>query len=327
MLIGASAHNRALVVALSVAVLALVSVAAIMSARATGMDGRSLAAVPSPPTREIRGPAHVFGVDVVAEFAHDAHAFTQGLAFADDGFLYESTGLYGRSSLRRIDVRTGTVVQSHDLKNDEFGEGVTLASRGGRHLIQVLWKVGRGYVYDRATMQKLDQFEFDSEAWGIAQASADADEIFLSDGSSTIQVFRMVDGKFSAVRRVKVFDGDQEVGLLNELEMIGDELWANVYMSDFIARIDPRTGVVNSWLDLRGILKKEAIPRGHRIDVLNGIAHDSTSGAVYVTGKLWPTLFSIRVSDTRVSTNVSSIVDAFFLDPARVEYIHRYIIA
>lgn len=270
--------------------------------------------------------APVFKVDIVAEYPHDANAFTQGLIFADDGYMYESTGLKGQSTLRRINLESGNVVQTHSLRDDEFGEGVTLVSDAD-HLLQVLWKVGRGYVYDRATMMPLHEVQFGTEAWGVAQSATKGNEVFLSDGSSTISVFQLSDGKFTRLRRIKVFDGAREVGLLNELEVIDGDLWANVYMTDFIVRIDPTTGLVKSWLDLRGILKPHMIPKGHDVDVLNGIAHDISTGAIYVTGKLWPTLFSIRVSGHRVADDVSSVVDAFFLDPARVEYIHRYIIA
>lgn len=268
--------------------------------------------------------APVFKIDVLESFPHDPDAFTQGLSFGIDGYLYESTGLFGRSSLRRTDVRTGVVQKSVDLRKDEFGEGVAMAS--GDRIVQVLWKVGRGYVYDRATMAQQWEFQTGGEAWGIVRVPG-TDDLYLSDGSSTLKVLQMDQGRVVEKRSLKVYDGGREVGLLNELEIVDDELWANVYMSDFIARIDPNTGLVTSWLDCRGILDERRIPKGHQIDVLNGIAWDATSRGLYITGKLWPNVFKVRASDRKIADRVGDTTDAFFLDRARVEYIHRYVIA
>lgn len=272
--------------------------------------------------------APVFKVHMLAEYPHDGMAFTQGLAYATDGYLYESTGLYGHSSLRRTEITTGNVLDLTRLADDEFGEGLTLASRDAAHILQVLWKVGRGYVYDRATLTRLSTFNIGGEAWGITETAANSNEFFLSNGSSTIQVFTLAEGgKVHFVRSFTVRDGPYEVGLLNELEIVRGELWANIFMADCIARIDTRTGKVNSWLDLRGILQSYHLPKNHRSDVLNGIAYNPTDDVVYVTGKLWPKVFSVRPSSEIVAKSVRDVLDPFFLDPSRVEYIHRYVIA
>lgn len=272
-------------------------------------------------------PAPVFKIEVLGEYAHDSNAFTQGLAFADDGFLYESTGRYGQSQLRRTEVSTGNVVHSVHLPDRDFGEGLTLASHGGSQIVQVLWKVGRGYVYDRANLRRLSTFSVGGEAWGIAQTAPDSDEFYLSDGSSSIQVFALRNGAIQRIRRFTVYDAQHPVGLLNELEVVNGELWANIFMADFIARIDVDSGIVKSWLDLRGILDESHIPKGHHIDVLNGIAHNPKDDVVYITGKLWPKLYSMRPTSKRSGNSIRGVIDPFFLDPSRVEYVHRYMIA
>lgn len=273
-------------------------------------------------------PAPVYKAKVVAEYPHDKDAFTQGLLLSSDGYLYESTGLYGRSTLRKVDLSSGSVLESNKLPDDEFGEGVTLSSENDEHLVQVMWKIGKGYVYDRATLQRLASFQLPGEAWGITQMRPGSNNLILSDGTSTLHIFS-VDGTGAVEleRTIEVKDGEKPVGLLNELEMVNGELWANIFMTEVIARIDVSTGIVNSWIDCRYLLDSSSIPVGHRVDVLNGIAHDTKTNVVYVTGKLWPKLFAIRVSEERVAYSVSDIVNAFFLDPKRVNYVLKHMLA
>lgn len=277
-------------------------------------------------TKRTSAPVHK--ISVTREYPHDRHAFTQGLSLSSDGYLYESTGLYGRSTLRKVDLKSGSVIESRKLPDDEFGEGVTLSSKDDKHLIQVMWKIGKGYVYDRATLQRLATFQLPGEAWGITQMRPESKSLILSDGSSTLHVLSVdLTGKVEIERKIEVRDGDKPVGLLNELEMVNGELWANVFMTDVIARIDVSTGRVNSWVDCRELLDSSSIPIGHHVDVLNGIAHDPEKDVVYLTGKLWPKLFAVRISEERVADSISDIVNAFFLDPKRVNYVLNHMLA
>lgn len=273
-------------------------------------------------------PAPVYKISIVGEYPHDRHAFTQGLLLSSDGYLYESTGLYGRSTLRKVDMKSGTVIDSRKLPDDEFGEGVTQSSENDEHLVQVMWKIGKGYVYDRVTLHRLTSFQLPGEAWGITQMQSGSKDLILSDGTSTLQILSVdMAGKVEFERTIEVKDGEKPVGLLNELEMVNGELWANVFMTDVIARIDINTGIVNSWVDCRDLLDSSSIPVGHRVDVLNGIAHDPKTDTVYITGKLWPKLFAIRVSEERVADSVSDIVNAFFLSPKHVSYVLKHMLA
>lgn len=270
--------------------------------------------------------APVLAARVVAEYAHDPYAFTQGLLW-HDGMLYESTGLQGRSTVRRVDLESGEVVQSHRLKRADFGEGLSLFGGDRAELVQMLWKVGKGYIYDRDSLKPLSEFRFKGDAWGITPMPGRTGEFYLSDGSSCICKYRLDGGDFVKIGEFIVRDGEREVGLLNELEMVGDELWANVWMSDFVARIDPATGLVASWVDFRNLLHESDIPPGHQVDVLNGIAWDATQGRIFITGKLWPKLYSIQVRDHKIADNIESVTNAFFLDPSSVRYVHRHVLA
>lgn len=270
--------------------------------------------------------APVVAAQVVSQYAHDRRAFTQGLVW-HDGMLYESTGLQGRSSIRRVDLESGEVLQSHRLKRFDFGEGLSLCGTDGKELVQMLWKVGKGYIYDKDSLKPLSEFRFSGDAWGITQVPGRIDEFYLSNGTSRVSTYRLQGGEFTKIAEFAVRDGDKEVGLLNELEIVGDELWANVWMSDFVARINHATGVVSSWVDLRNLLTESDIPAGHQVDVLNGIAWDATQNRVFVTGKLWPKLYSIQVTNHKVADNIASVTDAFFLDPSRVSYVHRSVLA
>ncbi|MGC1105523.1 MAG: glutaminyl-peptide cyclotransferase [Candidatus Acidiferrales bacterium] len=225
-----------------------------------------------------------YGYRIVHAYPHDPNAFTQGLIYLD-GYLYESTGLNGQSSLRRVDLRTGLVLQRHDLDAELFGEGLT---NWRSTLVQLTWKAHTGFVYDRATFRLLRTFHYEGEGWGLTQ---DGVHIILSDGSSSL---RLLDPQtFQEVKRIVVSDGGVEVHDLNELEYIHGQIYANVWQTDLIAIISPKDGHVTGWIDLDG-LQPESV-RGNSNAVLNGIAFDAAHNRLFVTGKLWPKLFEIQL--------------------------------
>jgi glutamine cyclotransferase len=226
----------------------------------------------------------VYGFEVVQSWPHDAQAFTQGLVYRG-GTLYESTGLNGQSSLREVELETGRVLRRRDLAQQYFGEGLALF--GGR-LYQLTWRSQVGFLYDAATLQRVGEFHYTGEGWGLTE---DGTSLILSDGTSTL---RFLDPDTFEVRRtVRVTDGGRDVSWINELEYVNGEIYANVWTSDFIARIDPATGEVKGWIDLTGLLREEE--RVGNEDVLNGIAYDAANGRLLVTGKRWPRLYHIRV--------------------------------
>ena len=222
--------------------------------------------------------------EVVNSYPHDPDAFLQGLVWYDNGF-YESTGLYGRSTLRRVEFPSGKVVKSIALAPELFGEGLALV---GDHLIQLTWQAHRGFVYDRESFKLLREFTYDTEGWGLAY---DGKNLILSDGSSTLSY--LDPQTYQSVRKLQVTMNGRPITELNELEFIEGEIWANVWETDLILRIDPATGQVTSFLNLKGILAPS--DRKGTEDVLNGIAYDSERKRVFVTGKLWPRLFEIKV--------------------------------
>lgn len=229
------------------------------------------------------GPsAPVHGYRVVASYPHDPQAYTQGLVYRD-GFLYESTGRRGRSELRKVRLETGEVVQRRALADRFFGEGLALWRD---RLIQLTWQSQTGFVYDRETFRERATFSYSGEGWGLTH---DGRHLVLSDGSADL---RFVDPEsFELVRRVRVRDGATAVDDLNELEYVRGEIYANVWQSDRIVRIDPASGRVRGWIDLSGLLDT-----GDGHGVLNGIAFDADNGRLFVTGKLWPRLFEIEVT-------------------------------
>ncbi|WNG41941.1 glutaminyl-peptide cyclotransferase [Archangium minus] len=229
------------------------------------------------------GSAPVYGFEVVHSWPHDPRAFTQGLVYRD-GKLYEGTGINGQSSLRQVELETGAVLRRHNLEQQYFGEGITLL--GGR-LYQLTWRSRVGFIYDAATFQQVGRFDYSTEGWGL---TTDGTSLILSDGTATL---RFLDPRTFAVQRtVTVTDEGREVPRLNELEYIRGEIYANVWTTDRIARIDPATGRVTGWIDLTGLLAPEE--RTGREDVLNGIAYDAAQDRLLVTGKHWPKLFQIR---------------------------------
>jgi glutamine cyclotransferase len=228
---------------------------------------------------------------VVRQWPHDTTAYTQGL-LVHAGRLLESTGVRGRSSVREVELETGAVLKRADLPKDEFGEGIAVL---GDRIYQVTWKSGRGFVYDAATFAPIDSFTYEGEGWGLA---ADGTWLYLSDGTSKIRVIDP-DG-FRVVRTIQALEAERPVHMLNELEWVQGELWANVYETGLVARIDPRTGRVVGYIDLRRLLPPEEAKRlDARGGVTNGIAYDSTTGRVLVTGKYWPALFELDSSVAR----------------------------
>jgi glutamine cyclotransferase len=227
----------------------------------------------------------VSGYRVVNAYPHDPAAFTQGLVYAD-GVLYEGTGLNGASTLRRVDLETGEVLRSRALDPSHFGEGIAVV---GDRIYQLTWQTGTCFVYDRETFEPLKTFSYRTEGWGL---TTDGERLIMSDGTSRLTI--RDPETFAIVGRIEVRDGETPVPNLNELEVVGGEIWANVWRTDVVARIDPATGRVAGWIDLRGLLSPEE-REGRSVDVLNGIAHDPTTGRVFVTGKLWPTLFEIEL--------------------------------
>ena len=221
---------------------------------------------------------------IVHTYPHDAQAYTQGLVYVD-GHLYESTGLNGRSSLRMDYLETGRVLQIVHLPAKYFGEG--LASWGST-LVQLTWQAHIGFVYDRFSFRQQRTFHYDGEGWGLTD---DARDLILSDGTSTL---RFLDPRtFREVRHIVVEDQGTPVDQLNELEDVRGEIYANVWHTDRIARISPATGRVLGWIDLSGLLKPGDVTNPEA--VLNGIAYDPAHDRLFVTGKLWPKLFEIKV--------------------------------
>jgi glutamine cyclotransferase len=221
---------------------------------------------------------------VVNTYPHDVAAFTQGLDW-DEGALYEGTGLTGKSSLRRVALDTGEVVQRHDLAETYFGEGIAVF--GGR-IVQLTWQSGVGFVYDKTSFEETGQFRYPGEGWGLTY---DGNRLIMSDGTATL---RFLDpDTFAQTGQIQVRDTAGPVVYLNELEWVEGKILANVWRMDRIARIDPDTGRVTGWIDLTGLLP--AADRTSRTDVLNGIAYDEETKRLFVTGKRWPKLFEIEL--------------------------------
>lgn len=237
----------------------------------------------SPTTAATTDEPQIYDYQIVATYPHDPNAFTQGLDI-EAGTLYEGTGLNGRSSLRRVELETGEVIQQIDLEPEHFGEGIVVF---GDRIFQLTWQSQIAFVYDRETFELLETFTYSTEGWGI---TSDGQRLIMSDGTSTL-VFRDPD-TFAELGSVDVTDGGQPVTLLNELEWVDGEVWANVWQSDMIVRINPETGAVVGWIDLTGLLQPEDLAGG-AVDVLNGIAIDDASGQLFVTGKLWPVIYEV----------------------------------
>lgn len=223
-------------------------------------------------------------VKIVGNHPHDPEGFTQGLVY-HGGFLYESTGLYGRSSLRKVDIETGRVVQSVRLPATVFGEGLT---RWKDRLIQLTWRSRTGFVYELDSFRLLREFHYPTEGWGLTE---DGKSLIMTDGTESLIFLDPV--TFQETGRVAVHCGGVPVRQLNELEWAHGEVLANVLGSDWVARISPMTGAVLGWIDLTGLRRELGPVRSP--EVLNGIAYDPEKDRLFVTGKNWPRLFEIRV--------------------------------
>jgi glutaminyl-peptide cyclotransferase len=239
------------------------------------------AATPAKPGKPV--PTHY--VEVLRTYPHDVNAYTQGL-FYKDGFIYESTGLLNRSSVRRVRLETGEVVQKRDLAAGYFGEGITW---WGKQLIELTWQSEVGFVYNLETFAPEKRFSYPGEGWGLTRND---EEIIMSDGTAHL---RFLNPKtLRETRRMQVTANGVALDKLNELEWVEGEIYANIWQTDKIARIDPKTGAVIGWVDLKGILPAKDYIDGHT-DVLNGIAYDAKQRRLFVTGKHWPKLFEIRI--------------------------------
>nr|WP_271069027.1 glutaminyl-peptide cyclotransferase [Caulobacter sp. NIBR1757] len=241
-----------------------------------------LVLVPASAFAQERAPIQSY--EVVASFPHDTGAFTEGLFF-QDGVLYESTGLKGRSDIRKVDPVTGKVLQKRDLDAKYFGEGI-VAWKG--KLVELTWQDEIGFLYDLKTFEPKGTFSYPGEGWALTH---DGKRIIMSDGTAQL---RFLDpDTLKETGRVTVTDGGGEINNLNEIEWVEGEVWANIWRTDWIARIDPVTGKVTGWIDMTDLLP--AADRTGGEDVLNGIAYDAKGRRVLVTGKFWPKLYEIRV--------------------------------
>ena len=240
--------------------------------------------VPGQSSPQVQPRPREYTFKLIQVFPHDPAAFTQGLAYRE-GFLYEGTGLHGKSSLRKVRLETGEVVQRIDLAPELFGEGITLFQG---EVVQLTWQSHIGFVYNLNDFHLLRRFTYPGEGWGLA---TNGRELFMSDGTSQIRV--LDPATFTEKRRFTVHDGKTPIDQLNELEFVEGEIFANLWQTDRIARISAQTGNVVGWIDLKGLLS----PVYHLEPgaVLNGIAYDASRKRLFVTGKLWPSIFEIEL--------------------------------
>jgi glutamine cyclotransferase len=233
---------------------------------------------------DIGQPAPTYTYEIVHTYPHDPDAYTQGLIF-DNGQLLESTGRNGKSSLRRVDLQTGKVLQQVVVPEEYFAEGIALLQE---KIYQLTWQHQLCFVYDHQTFKKIEQLSYDGEGWGLA---TDGHSLILSDGTSRLRF--LSPDNFNVTRTLEVLDGKEPVKELNELEYVKGQIYANVWHQQRIAIIDPKSGKVTGWLNLDGLLSPNEV--ADEEGVLNGIAYDEKTDRLFVTGKLWPKLFEIRV--------------------------------
>jgi glutaminyl-peptide cyclotransferase len=226
------------------------------------------------------------GYKVVHAYPHDVEAFTQGLVY-DKGAFFEGTGQKSGSSLREVELQTGKIIRQHNLDPSLFGEGIALYND---KIYQVTWENKVGFIYDKGTFSMINKIYYSTQGWGLTTVG---DRIVMSDGSNILAFYEPE--MFTVVSRIEVYDNEKKVESLNELEYIDGEIWANIWMSDLIARIDPASGKVLAYIDLKGILPES--DRTPDTDVLNGIAWDRDGRRIFVTGKRWPRLYEIRVTE------------------------------
>jgi glutamine cyclotransferase len=262
----------------------LVTVAALLVSGIvlTSMNGRQPSS-PSPSATNTPATAVTYTYDVVHAYPHDTNAFTEGLAYAN-GALYESTGLYGDSALRRVDLQTGNVEQEANLPTQFFGEGTTVVNDT---IVQLTWREHVGFVYGKDSFNLLRNFTYPTEGWGLTY---DGSRLIMSDGSDNLYFLDPV--TYQTTGQVQVHDGTASISNLNELEYVNGDVYANIWHQQKIAVINPQTGQVKAWIDLTGLQGSAALSSE---EVLNGIAYDAGNGRLLVTGKDWPQLFEINL--------------------------------
>ncbi len=243
------------------------------------------------PWLEFAGDLPVYSYNVIASYPHDPGAYTQGLVYRQ-GVMYESTGLYGASSVRIVDLETGQVKLSRELPETYFAEGLALSD--GR-LFQLTWKEQTGFIYNPENLESTGDFAYSTEGWGLTE---DGQRLIMSDG--TERLFWLDAHDQSVTASVQVSSQGRPVTQLNELEYVNGEVWANVYQTSCIARIDPGSGRVTGWIDISGLLSPEELVSA---EVPNGIAYDPLRRRLFVTGKFWPRLFEIEITPAHASSN------------------------
>lgn len=225
--------------------------------------------------------------DVVKVYPHDPKAYTQGLLY-HDGYMYEGTGQYGESSIRKTDMKNGKILSVLNIDSNLFGEGITIF---GDKIYQITWRSRKGFIYDLKTFTLESTFQYNSEGWGITTVG---NHLIMSDGSN--KLYHVAPSTFSILKEVEVYDNNGPVEQLNELEYVNGLVWANVWLTDRIVAIDPETGAVKGELDMTGLLSPaDKAMTDDKDDVLNGIAWNPEKGTYYVTGKRWPKMFEIRI--------------------------------
>jgi glutamine cyclotransferase len=242
----------------------------------------------------------VYGYEIIASFPHDRHAFTEGLAYSD-GILIEGTGLFGKSTVRTVNLETGEVIRVQNLSDEYFGEGVSVS---GDKIYQLTEEARLGFMYNRETLEPEGRFPYPSAGWGL---TTDGRSLIMSDGSALL--YFLDPETFSRTRTIEVQAGGVPVRSLNELEYVNDQIYANIWPTDRIAMISPMTGEVLGWIDLDGILSPEGREEIGWSEIggwdgntssswacLNGIAYDPAGKRLFVTGKLWPSLYEIRLT-------------------------------
>lgn len=225
--------------------------------------------------------------EVVKALPHDSKAYTQGLVY-QDGYMYEGTGQYGESTVRKIDIKGEKILSVLSIDGQYFGEGITIFKD---KIYQITWRSRKGFVYDLKTFSLESSFEYNSEGWGITTAG---DHLIMSDGSN--KLYHIAPSTFNVIREMEVYDHNGAVEQLNELEYVDGLVWANVWLTDRIVAIDPETGVVKYELDMSGLLTAAERERlDDEDDVLNGIAWNPEKGTFYLTGKRWPKMFEVKI--------------------------------
>ncbi|MEG0795864.1 MAG: glutaminyl-peptide cyclotransferase [Odoribacter sp.] len=231
----------------------------------------------------------LYNYDVIKTYPHDPKAYTQGLIYRD-GFIYEGTGQYGESSIRKSDIQTGKILSILNIDNQLFGEGITIYKD---KIYQITWRSRKGFIYDLKTFTLESTFQYNSEGWGITTAG---DELLMSDGSN--KLYHITPTTFNITQEIEVYDNNGEVNQLNELEYVDGLIWANVWLTNRIVAIDPTTGAVKAELDLSNLLSPaDKAQTDDKDDVLNGIAWNPEKKTFYLTGKRWPKMFEIKIKE------------------------------